>query len=119
MAERFYRGNFLVIGSTTSLVLALTWGGVEAPWNSPRVLVPLVLGILGIGGFLLYEVKVSSHPLVGVHLEIIIALAKRIFFQVPLKVMNSRTGISGYIQTFLYAFYLSGTICELFDLRDT
>ncbi|KAJ7621505.1 hypothetical protein DFH06DRAFT_1448299 [Mycena polygramma] len=50
-------GNFIICASTTSMVIALTWGGVhwQFPWTSPKVLATLVLGGLGLTGFLVYE----------------------------------------------------------------
>ena len=50
------RGNILVIGSTTSVVIGLTWGGVRYPWSSARVLSPLVIGLVGLGVFVIYEI---------------------------------------------------------------
>ncbi len=45
----------LVIASTVSLMIALTWGGVQYAWVSPRVLVPLVVGAVGLLAFLAIE----------------------------------------------------------------
>ncbi|KAI0291121.1 major facilitator superfamily domain-containing protein [Russula brevipes] len=39
-------GNILVIVSTTSIVIALTWGGVLYPWSSTHVISPLVFGLI-------------------------------------------------------------------------
>jgi len=58
-------GNILVIGSTCSCVISLTWGGVVYPWSSPRVLTPLCLGIAGLLCFLIYEVRWCSFPMVS------------------------------------------------------
>lgn len=59
-------GNFLVIASTTSVAIALTWGGIQFAWGSARVLVPLIVGLLGLCGFLVYEAVYAAHPLVRV-----------------------------------------------------
>ena len=59
------RGNILVIASTTAVVIALTWGGVEFSWSSPKVLVPLIVGLAGLVVFLVYESKVAENPLVS------------------------------------------------------
>ncbi|KAJ6498325.1 major facilitator superfamily domain-containing protein [Mycena vulgaris] len=79
-------GNFIIIGATCALAIALTWGGVVAPWSSPRVLVPLCLGVVGIGVFLFYEWRWAKYPVV------------------PLQLMSNRTTMSGYIQIALAAF---------------
>ncbi|GBE77394.1 Efflux pump FUS6 [Sparassis crispa] len=85
-------GNALVIPASTSLMIALTWGGVQYPWSSPRVLVPLVLGIVGLGVFLLYEAMLAKHPIV------------------PFSLMSTRTGLSGYVQAFILALCLTGVV---------
>ncbi|KZT20290.1 iron permease [Neolentinus lepideus HHB14362 ss-1] len=76
-------GNIMVIASTTAVVIALTWGGIQYSWGSANVLVPLILGLLGLVAFVIYEAKIPDHPIV------------------PFNLMASRTGISGYAQTFL------------------
>ncbi|KAJ7584102.1 iron permease [Mycena floridula] len=55
-------GNAIVIAGTTLTNLGLTWGGVESPWSSAKVLVPLVLGIALLVLFVLYEFKVPREP---------------------------------------------------------
>jgi hypothetical protein len=57
-------GNLLIVASTTSVVIALTWAGIEFPWSSAKVLVPLVLGFLGLAGFLVYEAWIPD-PIVS------------------------------------------------------
>lgn len=59
------RGNILIIGSTTSVVIGLTWGGVQYPWSSPHVLSPLVIGLVGLGVFIIYEIYFCKPPIVG------------------------------------------------------
>ncbi|CDO69089.1 hypothetical protein BN946_scf184992.g38 [Trametes cinnabarina] len=76
-------GNFLVIASTTCVGLGLTWGGIKFPWSSAKVLVPLIVGLLGLAFFILYEAKWARNPIV------------------PLMLLQNRTSISGYIQTFI------------------
>jgi hypothetical protein len=48
-------GNILITSSTTSVVIGLTWGGIQYPWSSASVLVPLVLGLVGLAAFVVYE----------------------------------------------------------------
>ena len=55
----------LIISSTTAIILGLTWGGIKYPWDSARVLCPLILGIFGLAGALVYEIKWASQPTVG------------------------------------------------------
>ncbi|KAG8861715.1 hypothetical protein FRB96_002673 [Tulasnella sp. 330] len=88
-------GNFLVVGATSSTIIALTWGGVRYPWDSPQVIVPLVLGILGLGVFIAYEVKVPAEPLV------------------PGKLLRNRTSVGGYLAGFCHGTITS---CVIFYL---
>ncbi|KAF8573684.1 MFS multidrug transporter [Ramaria rubella] len=78
-------GNTVIIGSTTACMIAVTWGGVTFPWSSPRVLVPLCLGLVGLAAALVYELKFCSVP------------------TIPPPVLNSVTAISGYFAVFLWA----------------
>lgn len=45
-------------------MIALTWGGINYPWTSARVLVPLILGLVGIVLFFIYEEFVAVEPVV-------------------------------------------------------
>ena len=58
-------GNFLIIASSTSCAIALTWGGIRFPWSSANILVPLILGLVGIIAFLVYEATLAKHPIVS------------------------------------------------------
>ena len=59
------RGNVLIIVSTTSIVVGLTWGGIRYPWLSTHVLSPLVVGFIGLGGFIIYEIYFCKPPIVS------------------------------------------------------
>lgn len=76
-------GNFLVIGASSSLVLALTWGGARYQWSDPRVLSTLVVGVVGLIAWFVYEAKWATHPMVAAEL------------------LGNRTSVSGYLQVFL------------------
>ena len=62
------------MGSTTAVVIGMTWGGVEYAWTSAPVLAPLIIGGVGLLLFLLYEALWAKHPLVrdlgGSHLSL-------------------------------------------------
>ncbi|CAG8359333.1 unnamed protein product [Penicillium salamii] len=47
-----YIGNAILTATVVAVLLALSWAGVDYPWSSWRVLVPLVLGLAGL--FLFY-----------------------------------------------------------------
>ncbi|OQN96128.1 hypothetical protein B0A48_18043 [Cryoendolithus antarcticus] len=50
--QRFRRidlsGNLIFIGAFISVLIAVTWGGTAYEWKSFRIIVPLLLGFLGI-----------------------------------------------------------------------
>ncbi|KAL9054091.1 MAG: hypothetical protein Q9162_004348 [Coniocarpon cinnabarinum] len=54
-----YIGSAIFTGSLTSLLIALTWGGVMYPWTSARTIAPLCVGIVGIIAFTIYEIYVA------------------------------------------------------------
>ena len=58
-------GNIVLIASSVSCVIGLTWGGVKFEWTSAQVLAPLVLGLVGMCGFLVYEATVAKEPVVS------------------------------------------------------
>lgn len=58
-------GNVLVIGGSSAVVISLTWGGVTAPWSSPRVLVPLFVGLGSLAAFLIFETLWAVDPIVS------------------------------------------------------
>ncbi|KAF8553816.1 MFS general substrate transporter [Imleria badia] len=94
--EKFMRldwiGNFLVILSIVAYTIGLTWGGITAPWSSATVLVPLVLGFVGLVVFIAYEAIYAKYPLV------------------PFSLLTNLTSISGYIQTFCSSVVTVGAI---------
>lgn len=53
-----------MIASSIACIIGLTWGGVKFPWASAQVLVPLILGLVGMCGFLVYEAIVAKNPVV-------------------------------------------------------
>ncbi|KAI0365458.1 Mfs1.1 [Pilatotrama ljubarskyi] len=72
-------GNTLVIGASCACVIGLTWGGVEFPWPSAQVLVPLCIGAATFVVWLVYELRFCAHPVV------------------PFQLLSNRTSLSGYI----------------------
>ncbi|KZT29870.1 MFS general substrate transporter [Neolentinus lepideus HHB14362 ss-1] len=63
-----YVGSGLTILSSILLLLALTWGGVTYSWTSAPVLVPLILGIAVLIGFVIWEAHFATLPIVPVHI---------------------------------------------------
>ncbi|CAI7606744.1 unnamed protein product [Penicillium glandicola] len=58
-----YWGTMLLVSSLTSILIPLTWGGIEYPWSSWRTVVPLVIGLAVFAVFVWYECFVANHPM--------------------------------------------------------
>ncbi|KAF8996786.1 MFS general substrate transporter [Cyathus striatus] len=78
-----YVGNVLVMGSSIAIALALTWGGVEHAWDSGSVLAPLIIGLIGLVVFIIYEKKYAADPIL------------------PFILLSNRTSASGYLQNLI------------------
>ncbi|GAA6026165.1 hypothetical protein JCM11491_006596 [Sporobolomyces phaffii] len=76
--------NLLFVASATSMIIGLTWGGVQYPWASFRVLVPLILGLAGIVLFVYLE-RFAKHP------------------TIPFDILLHYTSVAGYIICFLHS----------------
>ncbi|KXJ85211.1 major facilitator superfamily domain-containing protein [Microdochium bolleyi] len=59
MSERLkridYIGTLILVGAVTSLLIGLSYGGTLYAWSDARIIVPLVVGILGLFLFHAYE----------------------------------------------------------------
>ncbi|EFR05316.1 hypothetical protein MGYG_08327 [Nannizzia gypsea CBS 118893] len=83
-----YIGAVLFIASAVSFLIPITWGGVMYDWSSWRTLVPLILGIAGLVGNMLYETCVAAEPMI------------------PVTVFATRTAIVSYIETVIHGLVL-------------
>ncbi|KAI1207929.1 major facilitator superfamily domain-containing protein [Annulohypoxylon truncatum] len=85
-----YLGNIIFIPSIISLLFGLVTGGIDYPWSSWRIILPLVLGIAG---------WITFH-------------FQQHFFtygnnaSVPSRLFSNRTSVAGYAMTFLSAVCL-------------
>ncbi|OCH96313.1 iron permease [Obba rivulosa] len=77
-------GNLIIIAGTTVAVLGLTWAGGRYSWGSAHVLAPLILGLVTIGVWVLYELRVPPNP------------------TIPFKILANRTSLAGYLGTFAH-----------------
>lgn len=106
----------MVMGGTTAIILGLTWGGFVAPWSSARVLVPVILGFIGLGLFIVYESFRPRNPLVSscfyFYTTFLLLLSEHIDCnKVPIGVLSNWTSVSGYIQSGCGSFCTLGLIC--------
>lgn len=62
-------GNTVFIGASSSVLIALSWAGGKYPWSSYEVLVPLVVGIVALVGFVVLEAtRFVANPMLPLHL---------------------------------------------------
>ncbi|KAI4864959.1 MFS general substrate transporter [Hypoxylon rubiginosum] len=63
-----FLGIALTLSGVTVLMLGLTWGGSEYPWESAAVITTLVLGFVLCVGFVLWQWRGPRYPLVPLHI---------------------------------------------------
>ncbi|KAF3065255.1 putative transporter C3H1.06c [Daldinia childiae] len=63
-----FLGIILTLAGVTVLMLGLTWGGSEYPWDSAAVIVTLVLGLVLCVAFVLWQWRGPRYPLVPLHI---------------------------------------------------
>jgi hypothetical protein len=56
-------GGFLFTAGTTSFLIGISWGGVQYPWKSARVLTPIIIGIFGVVLCVLWERFAAQEPI--------------------------------------------------------
>ncbi|KAJ6627369.1 hypothetical protein B0H10DRAFT_382438 [Mycena sp. CBHHK59/15] len=74
-------GNIIAVVGTGLAIIGLTWGGIRYSWESAQVLAPLLIGLVLLVVFGIYEAKVPSRP------------------TIPLDVIGNRTSLSGLLTT--------------------
>lgn len=82
-------GNVILALAVTSVLLSLTWAGTSRPWSSWRTIVPLILGFLGLFGFMAYE----AGPWVKEP-------------TVPPRLFNNRTSTTVFAMSFVHSMLL-------------
>lgn len=79
-----WTGNFIFIGSTTALLIGLTFGGTVFEWSSWRIVLPIIIGCLGWILFHVYEYKIrDTNPCI------------------PPRVFSNRTSLAAYYMIFV------------------
>jgi hypothetical protein len=94
-------------------VTGLTWGGVRYPWLSGRVLLPLVVGLIGLVVFIIYEIYFCKPPVVSpfAGTRRLFSIESDIPLKVPIVLRMDWTAASGYIQNFLMAVVAATLSC--------
>ncbi len=79
-------GNILFVASVVAILIGITWGGSVYPWSSFRVIVPLVLGFVGLIVFELFErCKFCVEPVM------------------PPQIFGNRTSLTAMVLTFIHS----------------
>lgn len=79
-----YVGNVLLVGSTVSILYALTYGGAKYAWSHWSMIFTLIIGLLGLCVFMFYETtKWAKEPVI------------------PPRIFNNRTSAIVFAATFL------------------
>lgn len=82
-------GNFVLIGAVTAILLALAWGGTKFSWSSWHILVPMIIGFLGIVAFAIIQVSgYVDEP------------------TMPPQLFSNRTSVSIYLMAFVHGILL-------------
>lgn len=59
-----YTGTVLFVGSLSSFLIPLTWGGISYAWDSWHTLVPLIVGAVWLLVFAFYEYRFAADPII-------------------------------------------------------
>jgi EmrB/QacA subfamily drug resistance transporter len=62
-----YTGAALLVGASTCLLLALTWGGTQYPWGSPTIIGLFAAAIAGLALFVYVELR-AEEPMLPLRL---------------------------------------------------
>jgi len=91
-------GATLMAVSTSTLILATTWGGLQYPWGSPRIVGLLATSAVAAALFVVVELR-ATDPLVPMHLFRNRNMALTTAASVVLGI--SMTGVMAYLPTYL------------------
>lgn len=63
-------GNAVFIGGCSPVLIALSWAGGQYAWSSYQVLVPLIIGLATLGGFVVLEgnARLTPNPMMPLYL---------------------------------------------------
>jgi hypothetical protein len=78
-----YIGVLLFLISASAFLVALTLAGTILPWSSSGLLLPLILGTVGLIGFISHQKWIAANPVI------------------PLSIFGNRTAILGHVGGFV------------------
>ncbi|KAK8859924.1 major facilitator superfamily transporter [Apiospora arundinis] len=56
-------GMVLFMGSSTSFLIAICWGGTQYAWSDAATIAPLIIGLIGLVITMLWEIHFASEPI--------------------------------------------------------
>jgi MFS family permease len=68
-------GAILFVGGITGLLIGISWGGTQYPWESAATLTPIILGILSIALFSAWQIYSKPYSLLPMSIIHSISLA--------------------------------------------
>ena len=84
-------GMVMLSGSIIGLMYGVLVGGNTSPWDSAGTLVPLIFGVLGIAGFVVFEGRIPAKPMI------------------PPRIFANRTAASGFLASALHGLIFWAT----------
>jgi EmrB/QacA subfamily drug resistance transporter len=82
-------GNALLMSAVVSVLIALTWGGTLYAWDSYHILVPLLIGVAGLGFFYIHQKYWALEA------------------TMPIRVYSNSVSLLAFILTFLHGIEMS------------
>ena len=108
------RGNIVIIGSTVSMLVALTYGGLQFAWTSWHVLLPIIVGALGLCFFFVYEAKWAKEPTVSRNQSITLAgLTQQCHDRYPSSVLPTGPFSAGKNPCFTWSINQNGVKADI------
>jgi hypothetical protein len=107
MARIDWIGMSVFLTSATVLLYGLTTGGTAYPWDSANILAPLIIGIVGLGVFVVVELRIAKEPMMPV----------RIFWNLTANAGCFGAFIHGLV-LWAFAYYTIVFVCGLRSCRD-
>lgn len=63
-----WMGAFLFVGGVTTLLIGISWAGVQFDWGSVQTIVPICIGVTGVNAAILWECYCAAEPFLTVSL---------------------------------------------------
>jgi EmrB/QacA subfamily drug resistance transporter len=95
-----YAGAALVAAGASALLLVTVWGGTSYAWGSPTIIALIAFGAALLTGFVLWEAKVATEPILPMHLfrNSIFRVSNAIALVLGMAMMGSLIYVSTYLQ---------------------